>query len=405
MTTRQYLGVLSEAQIQSILSNSIVQRNREVLTERGAQQQYFNLELSSDIRQSITNAFGITLPSQVPMRWIQGDLKEHQDRGQGDFENTYLIYLTDSDGSLVIEETAYPIESGAGYVFNEGLVHKTVGTEQVPRLLIGPMSEAGFAVGAVTPITYYPTEADALAFINAIQFQYSDYTLVTLNGFSRWTIASNSGTFGPGPISSGTFNAGDTLLDDNGSAYYNVYPESSPPDDVICFREGTKILCQEDGKEVWKPIETIRKGTIVKTLHYGFHPVDLIGCSKIVNPSSTERTKDRLYKLTNEKYPELFEDLYLTGSHAIMVDDMTEEQKEESRKQYGNVYVTDDKYRLMTSLDERAEPYTEEGEYNIWNFSIKWYDTKRNFAVWANGLLVETSFTDDLITRKGLVLF
>jgi hypothetical protein len=69
------------------------------------------------------------------------------DKGRANFEQTYLMYLTDSPGELMVDGVSYPIRKGCGYTFSEGLSHQTVGTGSEPRLLLGPMSEAGIPVG------------------------------------------------------------------------------------------------------------------------------------------------------------------------------------------------------------------------------------------------------------------
>jgi hypothetical protein len=85
------------------------------------------------------------------MRWIKGDTHPHVDTGSTDFNKTHLVYVTDSPGELHIGESVYPITKGTAYVFSEGIPHQTCNTGTEPRLLIGPMSEAGVSVGA--PIT------------------------------------------------------------------------------------------------------------------------------------------------------------------------------------------------------------------------------------------------------------
>jgi hypothetical protein len=44
------------------------------------------------------------------------------------------------------------------------------------------------------------------------------------------------------------------------------------------------------------------------------------------------------------KYPELREDLVVTGCHSILVDHITEDQRSKINKDLGRVYVTDKKY-------------------------------------------------------------
>ena len=64
-------------------------------------------------------------------------------------------------------------------------------------------------------------------------------------------------------------------LDENNFEYtFTSIPE--PP----CFNEGTKILCYPD---IYKPIEELKKGDLVKSFKHGFRPIDLIGKNIMVN--------------------------------------------------------------------------------------------------------------------------
>jgi hypothetical protein len=106
----------------------------------------FSIELTDSIQKVIKEQFGITI-SNVPMRWIKGDTPEHTDHSCMDFENTYLIYLTDSIGEFVLNDTSYTITKNTAFKFNEGVSHKTINTGDIPRLLLGPMNEFGITVG------------------------------------------------------------------------------------------------------------------------------------------------------------------------------------------------------------------------------------------------------------------
>ncbi len=110
----------------------------------------FEIPLTESIRDALASAFSLELSglSTVPCRWIQGDTPAHKDRGQASFDNTYLVYLTDGEGIFQIGDQSYPIEAGTGYSFEEGIKHEVTGTNGSSRLLLGPMSETGFVVGA-----------------------------------------------------------------------------------------------------------------------------------------------------------------------------------------------------------------------------------------------------------------
>ena len=115
----------------------------------------FSISIPLDLKEKIGNQIGINLSGMdtIPMRWIKGDTPAHSDRCVKSFDKTYLAYLTDSEGSLVVDGDAYAIAKGNAYVFSEGLMHETTGTGTLPRLLLGPMSEEGIYVGAGSSIS------------------------------------------------------------------------------------------------------------------------------------------------------------------------------------------------------------------------------------------------------------
>ena len=115
---------------------------------------YFTVQLTPSIRRVLTENLNLNCSSidTVPMRWIKGDTHPHIDKGTHSFDTTYLVYLTDSPGNLMIDGKSYPIAKRNAYIFSEGLSHETTETGTVPRLLLGPMSENGISVG-VPPTT------------------------------------------------------------------------------------------------------------------------------------------------------------------------------------------------------------------------------------------------------------
>jgi hypothetical protein len=174
-----------------------------------------------------------------------------------------------------------------------------------------------------------------------------------------------------------------------------------------CFKEGTKILCYVDNKEQYVPVEELRRGTLVKTQVNGYVPIHTIGHSKIYNSDNKLRSMNRLFKCTKENYPEITEDLIITGCHGILVDktvftaELRQKTKELTRD---DEWVTGDKCRLLTCLDERAEPYEEEGTFPIWHFALDHFDRFMNYGVYANGLLVESCDINTINEFSGLEL-
>jgi hypothetical protein len=393
-----YTNVLSNEELQYLNQRPEVLAAKASLDSRPSGMVYFSIAVTDSIRTTLQSRFGLNLSavSSIPMRWIKGDTAPHVDRGSSPFQTTYLLYLNDSPGELVVDSHSYPIEANTGFVFNEGLSHKTHATENTPRLLLGPMSELAEPVGS--PIRYYPTEADAINDTNYLGGSGS-YTVGDGGpfgpggGYTSWRIASNSTGTSPQNV---VYPNGSTLISDGN---YNLYAANP------CFLEGTTILCQVDGTEKYIPVEDLKKGTLVKTCMNGYKPVVLVGKGSIKNPGDDARTENRLYKCSPSKYPQLKEDLYITGCHSILEFPITDKQKEDTIKHLGKLFVTDKKYRLMACVDERAEPWNSEGTYTIWHFALDHHDEGMNYGVYANGgLLVETCNIRFLKTKSNMTL-
>jgi hypothetical protein len=499
-----YPNLLSNEELYYLNNHLNVLSAKASLDSNSSGMVYFSVPITDSLRATLQSKFGLDLSinSQIPMRWIKGDTAPHIDVGSSKFQNTYLLYLNDSPGEFIVDSQSYPIKTNSGFVFNEGLSHKTQGTGIVPRLLLGPMNELVEPVGAPTTrydiqislpapsnlvvfngyfnvfndtnivdsfydstdpntnirsngnnggptylyysgwlcfdgggcnitkfpysygptegdynmygttssstgnidglgtftfkfynnrIDYYATEADALADTNSIG---GNNSFVIGGPFTTsWRIASNS--FGSSSQSV-VYSNGDVL---NTDGHYFLYP-SAP-----CFLEGTTVLCNLDGIEKYVPVEKIKNGTLVKTSLNGYKEVVLIGKGTIQNPGNDERTENRLYKCSTSNYPQLKEDLYITGCHSILEFPITDKQKDAAIKHLGKLFVTDKKYRIMACVDERAEPWNSKGSYTIWHFALANKDEKMNYGVYVNGgLLVETCSINFLKNKSNIIL-
>lgn len=154
---------------------------------------------------------------------------------------------------------------------------------------------------------------------------------------------------------------------------------------VPCFNKDTKILTTNG----YVPIQDLRKGDLVKTINHEFVPINMIGCKTITN-SKDEIPPNKLFVCSNENYPEITEDLYITGLHSILVDKLTQEQESNIFELFGKKFVTDGKYRLPVFMDKRANLYEESGEYTIYHIALDNENELMNYGIYANGLLVET---------------
>jgi len=162
---------LSNTDIDSLLNLPEVIRSKEQIdTQTHSGAIYLNASLDDSLKEKISQQLGLPLSGleTIPMRWIKGDTKPHIDKAARSFEKTYLTYLTSSPGELIVDGNSYPITQGCGYVFEENVSHETIGTGTEPRLLLGPMSEQGFAVGVPT------TTIEADGETETIYFKYTD---------------------------------------------------------------------------------------------------------------------------------------------------------------------------------------------------------------------------------------
>jgi hypothetical protein len=199
------------------------------------------------------------------------------------------------------------------------------------------------------------------------------------------------------------YSSGANLI--NGSANY-IYNYALKYPTPMCFKEDSKILCLIEDKEIYVPIQDIRKGTLVKTHLSGYVPVNMIGTTKIYNEDNDLRIKNRLYKCTSEKYPDLTEDLIITGCHSILVDYLTEEQKTLTKEMCGHpLLITENKYRLFAMFDNRGVPFQEKGVFSLWHLALDNNDDYMNYGIYANGgLLVETTSKRMLGEYPGMII-
>lgn len=379
--TNVHTDVLTSEEIAFINSlDSVISAEEEILHTQASSVK-FTAVLPDSIKDILKTKLALDLFSitDVPMRFIRGDTSAHVDQGESSFENTYIIYLTDSEGEFIIGDESYEIKKGNAYVFAEGLTHETRGTNDTLRLAIGPMSESGFLVGS--GVYYYLTYQDAINVTN-LYYYTGSFTIESfpVTPYNTWKIAPNStGTSSQTTV----YKPGDTLNPDGN--YYLYYS-------VACFLEGSTILCLIDNEEKYVPIQDMRKGTLVKTLENGYRKVELIGRKPFINSGSDERGEQQLYVCSKEKYPELTEDLVLTGDHSILVGAINDEQRKKMTELLGEIFVTENNYRLLAFLDDRAEPWSSMGEHTIWHFALESDNIYVNYGVYANGgLKVESS--------------
>jgi hypothetical protein len=177
------------------------------------------------------------------------------------------------------------------------------------------------------------------------------------------------------------------------------YIARSAQNGVACFKENTKILTDKG----YIPIQNLRQGAMVKTVRNGFKPISLIGKSNIYHSFNSDK-QNQLYKCSTDQYPELFEDLIMTGSHAILVGSFKNDERERTQEFYKKIFVTDNNYRFPVCLDNRSSVYEKEGKYTIYHIALENDNNYMNYGIYANGLLVESTSKNFMKNKSNMTL-
>jgi hypothetical protein len=177
-------------------------------------------------------------------------------------------------------------------------------------------------------------------------------------------------------------------LNDSNAIYnrfYSLYGDSINYSEYTCFKEDTKILTDKG----YVPVQELKNGDLVQTLNDGYKAISVIGKQEMYHNISEENKRNQLYKYSSDKYPEIFEDLVITGGHSILLDSLNEE---EIKKQHEWIsesdLLIDNKYRMLAFLDEKSVTYEPAGLYTIYHLALEG-DYNKNYGIYANGLLVE----------------
>ena len=174
-----------------------------------------------------------------------------------------------------------------------------------------------------------------------------------------------------------------------------------------CFLQGTKILRfnPDTYQEEYTPIEKLRKGDLIPTSESGYKLIHAIGYRTLFSPKSDPNPSNRLYTFSKSNCPEIFEPLHITGEHCTLHRNIPADKRKLISEHMGDVYITEEFYRMPACLDDRAEPYEGPDEpVIIWHFALEHeYDTY-NYGVYANGLLVESSSIRSLLEKSGMNL-
>lgn len=238
---------------------------------------------------------------------------------------------------------------------------------------------------------------------------YTTYSLVTdptTSTYSTYTLTNNSdGT------STIVFN--DITISGSGTYAFILNGNTTSDVEILrgtievtptCYLKGTKILCQIDGKEQYINIENILPNTLIKTYLHGYKKIKILGWNKFKNTSNKDASKVlKLYKLSKEMYNDLFEDLFISGQHSILVDNLEQEQIDLMLNRWSKLLKIDNKYLLMAYASSKSEEILDDNEYELFQIILENdEDNSKQFGIWANGLLSETMSYNTFIRKNKL---
>ena len=350
----------------------------------------FNQDISvwdvKNVKNTDAMFFGSTAFSQNLGSWNIGSLEV-----AGYMFNGATAMTTDNYNNLLSGWSGQSVKSSV-VLNNSPITYSAAGRSGYLALVNAPNN---WNISATFVATYSPTTAFSgvnftVVYSGIVQsevgvtysFKSSGTTYSTFVGNGSYFYTFNNVKYtGLGATNFSIYNQDNTQINGN-----IIILNFSLPS-IVCFKEDSKILTDKG----YVAVQDLKKGDLVKTLKDGFVPINAIGKRHIHHVASKKRIKDQLYQCSKEKYPELFEDLVITGCHSILVDSFdSEEQLNRAIEINGKIFITDEKYRVPAAADHRASVYKVAGEHTIYHFALENDDYYMNYGVYANGLLVET---------------
>jgi uncharacterized protein YjbI with pentapeptide repeats len=202
-----------------------------------------------------------------------------------------------------------------------------------------------------------PTTQPSISTINGLVLtNWEEVTTILINGKERLLFGGSAGI-------------GEIIVNDPNAA---------------CFNENTKILCLKNDIEEYVLVQNLKKGDLVKTYSNSNLPfykkIVLIGKRQFIN--NPDIWSKCMYKMG---------DLIVTGGHSILVDELTEKDKEKEEL-LNRTEMVDDKRLVWAGLSHLFTKLDDKNKYTYYHFVLEDEETEDNrlYGVWANGVLVET---------------
>lgn len=153
------------------------------------------------------------------------------------------------------------------------------------------------------------------------------------------------------------------------SAEYNVVAGTQVS--ISCFVKGTKIVVKNSqGIEEYCKIEDLKVGDTLKTYKDGDKKIKYISYRKYKN---NKNDLNQIYKINPE--------LYLTGGHSLLVDELTPEQEHTmiSHSLHKKIH---DKYLLLSAFIPSAEPVDNDDEFELFHVVLENEDRHGQYGIY-----------------------
>lgn len=251
-------------------------------------------------------------------------------------------------------------------------------------------------------VSYYVSNPDQMGYIGRKYTLYNGATLVSTFVPTQDTATY---TFSNVTLPGGTYTL--TIKDETSISYTVTSFQLTSTSIYPCFLQGTKILRfnPDTYQDEYIAVESLRPGYLIATAESGYQPIHSIGYKTIANPRTDPNPSNRLYRFSQKSCPTIFEPLYITGEHCTLHREIPSEKRAQITEHMGDVYITEEYYRMPAFLDDRAESYDGEDEpATIWHFALEHDNVAHNYGVFANGLLVESCAIESLLEKSGMRL-
>jgi hypothetical protein len=213
------------------------------------------------------------------------------------------------------------------------------------------------------------------------------------SGLGIYTTKNGGQTWTQNNVTTGSFNS--VSMDPSslraiagGLSANGIYYSSGP----VCFEKNTLILVLENDNEVYRKVSTLNVGDYVKTYKKGYKKIKVIK-SFTYNFENITRLKNSLFKMKDH-------DVIVTGRHGILVDELTEEEKNNVKECGTELRYIEDKIVLPACASDKFERIVSDKEYELWHFALENDDVNAVFGVYINDGILSESCSEAVITNQ-----